>query len=29
LEEGLDGLPNGDINDNFWTLKTGVLYYMR
>jgi len=29
LEEGLDGLRNGAINDNYWTLKLGLLFYMR
>lgn len=28
LVEGLDGLEMGSINDNVWSLKTGITYYM-
>lgn len=28
LVEGLDGLKMGSINDNVWSLKTGITYYM-
>jgi curli production assembly/transport component CsgG len=29
LEEGLDGLVSGDVHDNFYTFKTGFVFYLR